>query len=484
MLNVPTPLLVTSVTLLISAVLCLLLEGAGVQEGFKKIGNKPHIALLTFLSIAGVALYSLSAPVSFSNPIFAFDQAAKWAIFFSCLMALFCLILSMLQSRDLRQERGEKYALLLVALLLVIVMCTLKDILYFTICVSLWTLIMMALAAFDNYHQLGSEVAAKIFIKASFLLLSMATAIAFSYLCSGSTQFASIANAINDPLNATLGKIAWSFIWILVLSFFDVAPFFWFHIDYLDGTSSYLSTAFAMGSFIPGSIILLRMIEANQIAGNASPILLNFLGFFAMLSMLIPGFMAIDQRRIARMAVYLFMLQPGLWLTLTLANANLSQATPFMFFMFLVNVAVAIPGVILGLNFLKIPAHLEMTWEDYAGAGRKHPFIITAWLISLSSLVGVPGTLGFYIRMSALKNLFLNQYFLSGIIMILSIIIGTAPVARLAVFLFAKSPHYEFSSLHPTKHTVFLFSCAVVLIATGMLPQLLWQLIAILPNHD
>jgi NADH:ubiquinone oxidoreductase subunit 2 (subunit N) len=194
MFSIPTPLLVTSITLLTSAIVCLLLEVAGVQESFKKTGSKPHIALLAFLSITAVAVYTLSISIPDSNLVFVFDKTAQLGIFFSCLMAIFCLILSIPQSRDSHQERGEKYALLLVLLLLVIVTCTLKDILYFTICVSQWTLIMMALAATDNYRHLGSEIAAKFFIKGSFLLLAMAAGIAFSYLCSGSTQFATIAN--------------------------------------------------------------------------------------------------------------------------------------------------------------------------------------------------------------------------------------------------------------------------------------------------
>ena len=264
MLNVPTPILVASITLLLSAILCLLLEVAGVKEGFKKTGNKPHIVLLVFLSVISISIYIITSPTSEFNLIFAFDLTAKWGIFFSCLMTLFCLVLSVLESRSLRQERGEKYALLLVALMLTIVICMTKDILYFMICVSLWTLIMIALCAFDNYRRLGSEAAAKLFVKGNFFLIAMALAIAFSYACSGSTQFELIANAIKDPSNAVMAKIAWSFIWILVLSFFGIAPFFWFHVDYLDGASSFPSTVFTFGSFIPGSVVLLRMIEISQ----------------------------------------------------------------------------------------------------------------------------------------------------------------------------------------------------------------------------
>lgn len=477
MFNVPLPIIIISAVLLLGAFICLLLEVAGTKEGSQNIGKKPHIIAVALLFVAAVAIYITNTEPVTTGDFIVFDSTAKTAGFFACIMILIALTFSISKKADNFRDCGENYALLLISLLLVIITCSTIDLLYLTLCLSLWFFTAIGIASCDKSRQAASEIAVKLSIKAVFILIFLVLATNLAYFCCEQTNLLALAEKISDYQVPILAKIAWSIHCICFLTFLGLTPFSLFHVDYIDGAPSFSALAFISGSFIAGGAVLLRTTNYSISPNFNSESLMNLLWFFTTVGLLIPGLQALDQRRISRMCIYLLMLQPALILALGLTFPSLNTENNLIWGLNLTNLCFSVPSVILGLKFLQIQ-NVDMTWEDYAGAGRKYPFIVSAWLITLSSLAGVPGTLGFYLRFIIVKKAFTEQNFIIGIIILFSVILSAVSIARLSVFLFTKPANYQLNKHAKTKPVfVILFSCFIILFA-GMLPEVVKQAIS------
>jgi NADH:ubiquinone oxidoreductase subunit 2 (subunit N) len=107
------------------------------------------------------------------------------------------------------------------------------------------------------------------------------------------------------------------------------------------------------------------------------------------------------------------------------------------------------------------------TWEDIAGFGRKNKVQTLHLLIALASIAGLPGTLGYFIKLSLIAPMQDNLLF-SGTIFI-SIAFGAACTMRMFVFLFSKQStrvYAEINDLPPYS----LMASALILIALGLFP--------------
>lgn len=136
----------------------------------------------------------------------------------------------------------------------------------------------------------------------------------------------------------------------------------------------------------------------------------------------------------------------------------LALLKPGLLPIFYLHLAIAIPGALAGIRFWKHTKNADKTWEDYAGAGRKHPVVSLAWLYILTSLAGAPPTLGFWLYTQ------IQADWLPPLI-VLSIMASMIPIARLGVFMFGKPTHYELQQLHQPRQSFFIITCALLLMA-------------------
>lgn len=415
------------------ALLCLVLESIGSAIGRRKTGNRHYIFLIALAGVLGATYYLPLGLISVSCAV----------------LVIASLILSISQTQYSNLEYGDSYALILVFYALLIALCTTRNLLNFTVLTAFLNMTLVGLCYFRQSRRLISEISLKLIFGSLSYFCFLSIAIILLLQRIGSTEFAVF---ITHPE----AKLAASFVWISMLIWVGSVPFFSTYIDYLDAAPSFASVLLLGGILVSGGHILSILTQIPL-----DPRLFQILVFFAGASLLIPPILGLDQNRIARMIAYLCMTQTGVVLLLALFDIAL---LPIFYF----HMAIAIPGIMAGIRFWKHAQNSDKTWEDYAGAGRKHPFIGIAWLYLLSSIAGAPATLGFLLYLELSKTAFKTHSFWVLPLIVLAIIASMTPVARLGVFMFGKPIRYELKKLHQPRQSFFIIGSAFFLLLINL----------------
>jgi len=460
------------VYVLIGAILAsLLLELAGTPEGFRKLGRRPHIAAIKIvIAVSLIIYYWLHEPTSLRVGITHFnnDSLARIAIIFVTLVFIIMGLQSIINPSASENERGEKYALANILLLVSIVIIHSGDLLIIVIGCSMWFWAMIGAASLIDTDRNRPEALAKFTFLGLFLFLLFATGLCISYGAVQDVSFAAIASAAQV---SSLGKAALSFNLVSVLCFLGLFPFGWMHIDLMDSNTKLFSTLMLIVMMFVASTILLRFMAAIHEMGAYSETLHVSLVVLCSVAFALPVLRALDQQRIARMCAYLIYLQPAVVLLVALSPNTIGSAQIHRFFF--ANAILGIIGITCATNSFRHILQTDPTWEEIAGAGRSHPYLSATFMLALASLVGFPGTLGFSLRMAIVDNAIAHHDYAILLIVGGSSFFAAMPVIRLAVFLFAKPVRHELTLKTEPKEGLITIICGAILLIFGIVPTLL-----------
>ena len=359
------------------------------------------------------------------------------------LLILMCLILSI-------SQKQHAYVLILAAYPLLILLCKTTNLVDFTILSAFLNMTFVGLLYFKKNRRLASEIKFKILFSSLFYFCFLSAGIALSLQSVGTTELSIIAA---QPQ----AKLALSFIWIAALLWIGSVPFLSTHVDILDAAPSFSSVLFLGTVLISGGRFMSILAESNL-----DPKLFKILAFFAGASLLIPPILGLDQKRISRMLAYLLMTQSGLLLLLVLFKI---PVLPVFYF----HAVIAIPGALTGIRFWKHRQNSDKNWEDFSGAGRKHPFVSVSWLFILSSFAGIPPSLGFWLYGElAQKAVHTEAYWVLPLV-IIAIVVSMIPIVRLGVFMFAKPIRHELLQRHQPRQGFLIIACALLIFSTKII---------------
>ncbi|MBH1988935.1 MAG: hypothetical protein I8H75_01090 [Myxococcaceae bacterium] len=362
------------------------------------------------------------------------------------ILGILTLITTAVSLRNAQFQSFEPYFLLGLAQLLLFKLCQASDLLSFTCMGSVLNIAWIGLTYFRNHGKRVAEIA----IKLSFLSLSqfcfLSFILAWATQHGYSLQFSELTKQSDGFLEISLLMAA--LFWI------GASPFVLRFVDTLDGAPSFASIHFFAGSLISGGP-LLQVLCANK----TDPRLTIPLTAFGFASLILPAFAALDQTRIDRLVSFLLTTQSGI-LILTALHA------PHMLPIFYLQIAFSVPGAIMGLHFWKHRRQSDKNWEDLAGAGQKHPWISFAWLSILSSIGGLPFTVGFSFYEAFTQKALAESKIWFIALSIAAIVLAMTPIARLAAFMFCKPTRHELIKHHQPRQTALIVFCSVALLLT------------------
>jgi len=450
------------------------LETSAAHLGPSQQSSKFPVIFLAAGILFSLFAYFLSSGFSISDEplLLTLGKASTAGICAYCAMAFFALMQASSLKRAQVRENGAIFGLSLFSTLVFLALCTTGDIVSFAVLGACWAVIFASLAAFRSKDTSSSEGAAKLFHGASFWFLLMCLAAIFAVISVGNTEVSSLMHlSAQDDLVA---RLATSLLLVAMLSFMGAPPFFMLFVDALEAMPPLVATLFLGGSLISGSLFVSQLLAGagSQGLSGATYVLIIV---FAFISLIVAPLRAIDQRRISKMVIYLFLTLPGIFLLIGMQVGGTKEPSEALVPVFVL-LSLAIPSALGGVAFFKHKKSLEPTWEEFAGAGRKHPVIASAWIYTLASLAGIPGTMGFAIRLEILRSCSTDQILLIAAFVWLSVVLASLAVIRLGIFLFAKPTTYHLSKHHEPERAFWIVMLSVALFVISVFPNIVLDL--------
>jgi len=456
-----TSIEISLILLITSAFLILMLEALSNRSDRPSHYENPHIKLLTLgalFSAFFIILLDLSAQSLLSRrPLLFFDSIATLFLLTNTIISIHIgqKTFSKIPSKDI-------FFLIISSLITgIFTLCT-NFLLIKMLGSVCWFLIMAALANKTTEGGRKAEIALKLSYNAIFIFLLFIFAFYFLSYTSPVALFESIQILDSKTLDPSF--IGLMFLILAGLSLGGIPPFSFAHIDCADGSN--LSTGFLIisNSMILGASML---IEAKKII-LLSEYKINFwlLGLVLVIGLLIAWLRALDQSKIRRCITYIAIsVSPLFCLSLLFGTSALLPQLIYLFVMFIFSTSsiFALYGSLAYLEPLDSP---WQTWEDMAGLGRSNKIQALYLLVALASVSGLPGTLGYFVKLSLIAPMQENDWF--NLLVFASIALGAACCMRFFVFLFSK--HELGLSTKSSTPPISLLASAVILIILGFFP--------------
>jgi len=418
-------------------------------EPFTSPAQKKRLAFLAVIATAAAA-YSLkfqknAEPRALFNGMLLHDS---YSIFFQWLFLIIvggCIILSIDFNERESIHRGEYYSLLLFSGLGMCLMAMSGDLILTFIGLEILSISTYILAGFKRTDIRSNESALKYFLLGSFATAILLFGISLIYGSTGSTNYASIRELtilqgkIQSTLFIGLGLLLAGFCFKIAL-----VPFHSWVPDVYEGAPTPVTAFMAVGPKAAGFAALLRILA------QAIPFLAHewsaILWVIALLTMTLGNTVAILQKNIKRMLAYSAIAHAGYILIGIVTNSSKGFTAVLFYLVVYTAMNLVAFGIILALS-RKGDNHVFI--EDYAGLGRKAPFVAAALSLALISLAGIPLTGGFLAKLFVISAAIQKGYIGIVIVAVLNSAVSVFYYFRILVYMYMREPEEKLPEPEP-----------------------------------
>jgi NADH-quinone oxidoreductase subunit N len=303
-----------------------------------------------------------------------------------------------------------------------------------------------AMAAFRRTSARAVEGAMKYFLLGSFAAAILLLGSAFAYGATGHTSFAGITEAVRSGQGDAALLITGLTLILVGLAFkVSAVPFHMWTPDAYEGSvtpaTTFMSVAVKSAAFAVMVRILVGVFgdEASMDPVTGWPALLVGL---SVMTMIVGNFAAVVQTSVKRMLAYSSVAHAG-YILLGLASAHAVgeaavSAVLYYLLAYTFSNALAFGSLILlGSRGLE-----AVSYEDLAGAGRRHPLAALPFVVAVLSLMGFPPTAGFFAKYYVINVTVQagGAYVWLAVLAVLSSAVGAYYYLKVLVYLFMRQP--------------------------------------------
>ena len=349
------------------------------------------ISTIGFLAILVVAIL-FSRPETGDTLILGGMLRHDWPAFTFKIVLLFAAAVSALLSTGLREvsDRGEYFALLIVATLGMNLMAASADLMMLFLAIETTSIPLYILAGFVKGDDKSTESGIKYFLFGALTSAVMLYGFSLLYGFTGDTNLYSLAVAMRaGSLSPWL--IAAMAVLVLVGFAFKISavPFHFWSPDVYEGAPTPITAFISTASKAAGFAVLVRFMLAVFPAIELQWTWI--LAVMATATMTIGNLLALPQKNIKRLLAYSSVAHAGYAMIGLVALSTFGTASiVFYLAAYVVTNLAAFAVVIL---FARTAGSEEI--EDYAGLSRRSPGLGLALMVALLSLGGMPPLAGF-----------------------------------------------------------------------------------------
>lgn len=365
-------------------------------------GRKGWLALVALVGVAAAAIATalLFAGGDGAPAFFGMVSADRLALF-ADLVILFAAGLGLLLSpgyieRQGIMHEGEYYTLLLLATLGMLLMASAASLMVVFVGLETLSLALYVLCAIVGGRRRSQEAGMKYFILSSFASAFLLYGMALTYGSTGSTGLAGIrdfldAHAVN--LAAGFGPLLLVGLGLMAVGFcFKVSavPFQAWTPDVYVGAPTSVTAFMSVGTKVAAFVALARVFlyALHGLAAQWMPVF----WVVAVATMVAGNILAVSQRDVKRMLAYSSVANAGYMLVAIVTGTQDALAALLVYLAAYAAMNLGAFGVVLAVER---DDGLGTTLDDFAGLGRRRPWLAAAMAVFLFALAGVPLTAGF-----------------------------------------------------------------------------------------
>ncbi len=438
------------------------------------IKNRTAITILA-LSGGGITFLLLQSQMGTAfNGMFRTDSLIIAFKSISLLALSLVIILSHDYKRIEDSRYGEFCTLIMLSTLGMMFLSSSGDMLILYLSLELMSLSIYVLTCFLKDEERSNEAALKYFLLGTLASIMFLLSIALVYGITGTTDFIKIGSYIKSHGIVSNPLMLFAVAFAIASFAFKISavPFHQWSPDAYEGSpttiTAFISVAPKAAAFAAFGRLFYDSFMPFQTNWT------DFLIIISILSMAVGNFLAISQKNIKRMLAYSSIAHAGYMLLGIISGAQEGLNGIIFYLAMYLFMNIGAFGVIIFLETKGIQdKKKDIEIDDLKGLSGSHPFLSIAMLIFMFSLVGIPPTAGFVIKMNIFMIAVQAGYTWLVVFAVIFSIISAYYYLRIVVNMFMKEPHFAKPSLRPPASLSMAIIIAVLMITIlGIMPSL------------
>ncbi len=376
-------------------------------------------------------------------------------------------------------ERGEYYALLLFSVSGMMLMAYAYDLIMVFLAIELLSIPLYVLAGFARGRVASEEASLKYFLLGTFSSGFLLYGIALIFGATAHHDLAGITQAMTDGTGNVVLLLVGACLLLVGFGFKIAAvPFQQWAPDVYHGAPSPVTGFMSVAVKAAAVAALLRVFVTAfpALAFRLEPVLFGL----AALTMLGGNLLAIAQTNIKRLLAYSSIANAGYLLMAFVPYGNNQANSIASALFFLVGYGLTSFGAWAVVVALEKAEGKGLELEDFAGLGRKYPWLALAMMVFMLSFTGIPPTLGFWGKFYLFRTAVEGGYVSLALVGLVTSLISAYYYLRVVVVMYMKPGEPEAAPDRLLHWTAILAAAAVVALAFIPEPLLQWAASALM----
>jgi NADH-quinone oxidoreductase subunit N len=418
------------------------------------------------LAVVLLVMLFFCRPTADESLLFGGMIRHDWLAFSFTVLFLFSASIACILSIGLGgvSDRGEYYALVVVATLGMSLMASAADLVMLYLAIETTSIPLYVLAGFLKQDDKSTESGLKYFLFGAMTSTVMLYGFSLLYGAAGETNLYRLAEAMTSrgtPVVFLVGAL----ILVLVGFSFKIAavPFHFWTPDVYEGAPTPITAFISTASKAAGFAVLVRVMLA--VFPAVQPYWVSLLAVVAAVTMTLGNLLALVQKNLKRMLAYSSIAHAGYALIGVVALSQFGAgSTVFYLGAYIITNLAAFAVVVL---FAHTAGSEEIA--DYAGMSRRSPALALAMLVALLSLAGMPPMAGFVAKVFVFAAAVESGLIWLAVVGVLNAIIGLYYyLTVLKVVYLYRSEHEDKPIALPAPQALALALCVAGILLVGI----------------
>lgn len=442
-------------------------------------GRKGATAILAAIGMAGALGLTLAQngqSATAFNGMIVVDGFATFleSLFLASGLAAVALAYDYLKRMNI--EHGEYYVLLMFSVSGMMLMAQANDLVIVFLALELLSIPLYILTGFARPRLESEEAALKYFLLGTFASGFVLYGLALIFAATAHTDLPGIFEAASGSLANTTFFLSGAALLLVGFAFkVAAAPFHMWSPDVYEGAPTPVTGFMSVGVKAAGLAALLRVFIAAMPA--AADALVPVIWGIAALSMVVGSLMSLAQNNMKRLLAYSGIASAG-YLLMAFVPFNdptvTGQAVAATLF-YMAAYALTSFGAWAVVAALEKAEGRGLLLEDYAGLGRKYPWLALPLVIFMLSYAGVPLTMGFWGKFYLFRTAMLGGYTWLAVIGVLTSVIAAFIYLRVIVSMYMRTGEPEAHS--DTWLNLLAVGLALAVVGLAFFPDFLLDLV-------